>query len=91
MIEELPTPVRAVLAQLEWVESEQRNLLVPDGLSLTEKEIYELLSAEKLCPIDSLVETGGLNSNEVLATLSTLQLIAIVRQLLGKQFNKVLL
>jgi hypothetical protein len=91
MIEELPTPVRAVLVQLEAVESEQRNLFLTDGLSPTGKEIYELLSAEELRPIASSVETRGLNSNEVLATLSTLELIGIVRQLPGKQFSKVLL
>jgi DNA processing protein len=45
VIEELPTPVRAALVQLEAVESEQRNLLVADGLSPTDKKIYELLSA----------------------------------------------
>lgn len=87
MIEELPTPVRAVLVQLEALESELRNLFLTDGLSPTEKEIYELLSAEELRPIASLVENRGLNSNEVLATLSTPERIGIVRQLTGKQFN----
>ena len=91
VIEELPTPVRAALVQLEAVESEQRDLLVADGLSPTEKTIYELLSAEESRPIDGLVETSGLNSNQVLATLFTLELRGIVRQLPGKQFNKVLL
>ncbi|HEY1468379.1 MAG TPA: DNA-processing protein DprA [Candidatus Acidoferrum sp.] len=91
VIEELPTPVRAALVQLEAVESEQRNLLVADGLTPTEKKIYELLSAEESRPIDALVETSGLNSSEVLATLFTLEMKGIVRQLPGKQFNKVLL
>jgi len=91
VIEELPTPVRAALVQIEAVESEQRNLLVADGLSPTEKKIYELLSAEESRPIDSLVETSGLNSSEVLATLFTLEIKGIVRQLPGKQFIKVLL
>jgi DNA processing protein len=91
VIEELPTPVRAALVQLEAIESEQRNLLVADGLSPTEKKIYELLSAQESRPIDSLVETSGLNSSEVLATLFTLEMKGIVRQLPGKQFNKVLL
>jgi len=35
VIEELPTPVRAALAQLEAVESGKRDLLVADGLSST--------------------------------------------------------
>ena len=91
VIEELPTPVRAALVQIEAVESEQRNLLVADGLSPSEKKIYELLSAEESRPIDSLVEASGLNSSEVLATLFTLEIKGIVRQLPGKQFNKVLL
>jgi len=37
------------------------------------------------------VETSGLNSSEVLATLFTLEMKGMVRQLPGKQFNKVLL
>jgi len=40
--------------------------------------------------MDDLVETSGLNSSEVLATLLSLRLKGIVRQLPGKQFNKVL-
>jgi DNA processing protein len=91
VIEELPAPVRATLVQLEAVESEQRNLLVADGLTPTEKKIYELLSAEESGPIDARVETGGLNSSEVLATLLTLELKGIVRQLPGKPFDKALL
>jgi DNA processing protein len=91
VIEELPTPVRAALVQLEAVESGKRDLLVADGLSPTEKKIYELLSAEESRPIDGLVETSGLNSNQVLATLFTLELRGIVRQFPGRQFNKVLL
>ncbi len=91
VIEELPTLVRAALVQVEAVESEQRNLLVADGLSVIEKKIYELLRAEESRAIDDLVETSGLNSSEVLATLFTLEMKGIVRQLPGKQFNKVLL
>jgi predicted Rossmann fold nucleotide-binding protein DprA/Smf involved in DNA uptake len=53
--------------------------------------IYELRSAEESRPIDGLVETTGLNSSAVLATLFTLEMKGIVRQLPGKQFNKVLL
>jgi len=91
VIEELPTPVRAALVQLEAVESEQWDLLVADGLSPTEKKIYELLSGEESRPIDGLVETSGLNLNQVVATLFTLELRGIVRQLPEKRFNKVLL
>ena len=79
------------MVQIEAVESEQRNLLVADGLSPTEKKIYELLSAEESRPIDSLVEASGLNSSEVLATLFDLEMKGMVRQIPGKQFSKVLL
>src|SRR6266700_243211 len=91
VIEELPTPVRAALVQAEKPEAEQRNLLATDGLNGSEKKLYELLSAEEPVPIDELVERSGLNSSEVLATLFTLEMKGIVRQLPGKQFCKVLL
>jgi DNA processing protein len=89
VIEELPTPVRAALVQAEAVESQHRNLLAVDGLSSIEKMIYELLSAEKTRHIDEIVETIGLNSSEVLATLFELEMKGIIRQLPGKQFSKV--
>jgi hypothetical protein len=41
--------------------------------------------------IDDIVERSDLNSSEVLATLFDLERKAIVRQLPGKQFSKVLL
>jgi DNA processing protein len=91
VIEELPTPIRAVLVQAETMESEQRNQLVADGLNPTEKRVYELLSAKEPRHIDDIVETTGLNSSEVLATLFELEMKGIIRQLPGKQFTKVLL
>jgi len=91
VIEEPPTPVRAALVRAKKPEAEQRNLLVADGLNGSEKKLYELLSAEEPVPIDDLVERSGLNSSEVLATLFTLEMKGIVRQLPGKQFCKVLL
>ena len=91
VIEELPTPVRAVLVQAEELESQQRNLLAADGLNNTERKICGLLNAEEPRHIDDLVETSGLNSSEVLATLFDLEMKGIVRQLPGKQFTKVLL
>jgi DNA processing protein len=91
VIEELPTPVRAALVQAEALESEQMNLLAADSLNPTEKRIYELLSAEEPRHIDDIVETTGLNSSEVLATLFNLEMKGIIRQLPGKQFTKVLL
>jgi len=91
VIEELPTPVRAVLLAAEAVASEQLNLLAAEGLSDAEKRIYELLSTEEPRHIDDLLETTGLNSSEVLATLFELEMKGIIRQLPGKQFTKVLL
>ena len=91
VIEELPTPVRAALVQAEAVGSVQRNLLAAEGLNPIEKTIYELLSTEEPRHIDDLVETSGLNSSEVLATLFDLEMKGIIRQLPGKQFAKVLL
>ena len=91
VIEELPTPVRAALVKAEAVASEQRNLLLIDGLSVVQRMIYEMLSAEESRHIDEIVDTSGLNSSEVLATLFDLEMKGIVRQLPGKRFSKVLL
>lgn len=58
---------------------------------MVRKRSFTLLSAEEPVPIDEIVERSGLNSSEVLATLFTLEMKGIVRQLPGKQFCKVLL
>jgi len=91
VIEELPTPVRAALVQAEQPEAEQRNLMVAASLNSLEKKLYELLSAEEPRHIDDIVESSGLNSSQVLATLFDLEMKGIVRQSPGKQFSKVLL
>jgi DNA processing protein len=91
VIEELPTPVRAALVQAEPMLAEQRNLLAESTLSDIQKRLYELLSAEASRQIDDLVETSGLNSSAVLATLFELEMKGFIRQLPGKQFSKVLL
>jgi DNA processing protein len=91
VIEELPTPVRAALVQAEQPEADQRNLLVAASLNVSEKKVYELLSSEESRHIDDIVESSGLNSSEVLATLFDLEMKGIVRQSPGKQFSKVLL
>ncbi|HKW32907.1 MAG TPA: hypothetical protein VJN92_07875 [Candidatus Acidoferrum sp.] len=80
-----------MLVQAEKPEAGQRNLLAADGLNRSEKKLYELLNAEEPVPIDEIVGRSGLNSSEVLATLFTLAMKGIVRQLPGKQFCKVLL
>jgi hypothetical protein len=51
------------------MESGQRNLLAAKGLSPAVEKIYELLSAEEAGGIDNILETTGLNSSAVLATL----------------------
>ncbi len=91
VIEELPTPIRAMLVRAEEPEAEQRNLLAAASLNSSEKKIYDLLSVDEPKPIDDIVERSGLNSSEVLATLFDLEMKGIVRQLPGKQFSRVLL
>src|SRR5712671_4650195 len=44
VIEELPTPIRAMLVRAEEPEAEQRNLLAAASLNSSEKKIYDLLS-----------------------------------------------
>ena len=65
----LPTPIRAALTPAEAIESEQSNLLASVDLNQTCKRIYELLNTEHARAMDDMVETTGLNSSEVLATL----------------------
>jgi DNA processing protein len=91
VIEELPTPVRAALMPTEAVGAEQQNLLADGLLTPTEAKTYGLLSAEERKPIDQRVETTGLNSSEVLATLFNLERKGMIRQLPGEPFCKVLL
>ena len=90
VIEELPTPVRAALMQAEVVGPARRNLITVQGLNPIEKIIYEQLGAEEPRHIDDPVETSGLNSGEVLATLFDVEMKGIIRQLRGEQFVKVL-
>jgi len=66
-------------------------LLAEGWLTPTETKAYKLLSVDERKPIDQLVETTGLNSSEVLATLFNLERKGILRQLPGKPFCKVLL
>src|SRR5882757_9308625 len=91
VIEELPTPVRAALVQAEQPEAEQRNLLAAASLNSSEKKIYDLLSTDEAKHIDEIVESSGLNSSEVLATLFDLEMKGIIRQTPGKQFSRILL
>ena len=58
-------------------------MLVSASLTGSAKKIYDLLDAEHPRHIDDIVETSGLNSSEVLATLFELEMKSVVRQLLG--------
>lgn len=91
VIEELPTPVRAELLPVESVSQKERALLIEESLGASERPIYNLLSTDQSRHVDELVETSGLTSSEVLATLFDLEMKGMVRQLPGKQFLKVLL
>jgi DNA processing protein len=91
VIEELPTPVRAALVQAEQPDAEERNLLLRESLSQTERRLYELLSVDDPRHIDDIVDRSGLNSSEVLATLFNLEMKGVIRQLPGKLFAKILL
>jgi predicted Rossmann fold nucleotide-binding protein DprA/Smf involved in DNA uptake len=83
--------LRVALSARETVGAEQRNLLAEDWLTPTGARAYGLFSVEEPKPIDQLVETTGLNSSEVLATLFNLERKGILRQLPGKPFCQVLL
>jgi DNA processing protein len=91
VIEELPTDIRAQLVPVETATPEERASLFEESLSPSGKTLYALLGTDEARHIDELVETSGLNSSEVLATLFELEMKGIVRQLPGKQFVKVLL
>jgi DNA processing protein len=91
VIEELPTPVRAMLVNAEKPESDQRNLLAAASLNGSEKLLYELLSVDSTVAVDDLVERSQLHSSDVLATLFNLEMKGIIRQIPGKQFSRVLL
>jgi DNA processing protein len=91
VIEELPTPVRAELQPVESINHQERALLVEESLGPSERRLYNLLSTDQSRHVDDLVETSGLTSSEVLATLFDLEMKGMVRQLPGKQFLKVLL
>lgn len=91
IVEELPTPVRADLVPVESAPPEEREALILEKMTPSERPIYQLLAVEKARHIDDLVENSGLSSSEVLATLFDMELRGVVRQLPGKQFVKVLL
>jgi DNA processing protein len=91
VVEELPTPVRAELLPVESASSQERAALVAESLGPGERVLYDLLTEDQARHVDELVDSSGLSSSEVLASLFDLELKGVVRQLPGKQFLKVLL
>jgi DNA processing protein len=91
VVEELPTPVRAELTPVETASTEERAMLIEGSLPPVQRQLYDLLSADKARHVDEIVEISGLNSSEVLPGLFELEMKGVVRQLPGKQFLKVLL
>ena len=91
VVEELPTSIRAELLPVETTTAEERASLFTQSLSPAERTLYDLLGPDQAKHVDELVETSGLSSSEVLASLFDLEMKGIVRQLPGKQFVKVLL
>ena len=91
VVEELPTAVRAELFPVETTTLEERAQLFEASLGVTEKKLFDLLSAEEPRHVDELVEQSELNSSVVLSTLFELEMKGFVRQMPGKQFVKVLL
>jgi DNA processing protein len=90
VVEELPTEIRAELFPVEATSAEAHASLFEQGLSATEKKLYELLRIEKAVHVDELVEATGLSSSETLAALCEMEMRGIIRQTPGKQFIRVL-
>jgi DNA processing protein len=76
---------------VEQKSQEEPMELITSEFSPSERILYGLLGTDGATRIDDLVESSGLNSSEVLATLFDLEMKGMVRQLPGKQFLKVLL
>ncbi len=74
--------------QAEATGPKQRNLLAGYGLNPIEKKSYELLNVEAAKRIEEIVESTGLNSRDVLATLSDLDRTGIGRQLPGSHLPR---
>ena len=91
VVEELPTEIRAQLFPVASASREERAALVEQSLAPNERALYDLLEADQARHVDELLESTGLTSSEVLATLFDLEMRGVVRQLPGKQFVKVLL
>ena len=74
VIEELPTAACAELLPVETATSEQRAMLVEEGLAPGELALHNLLTEVQSHHMDELVERSGLACSEVLASLFDLEL-----------------
>jgi DNA processing protein len=87
IVEELPRPVKEGICQQELEAAGQRQgNLFGDAFTTLEKRVLELLTNDEALHVDQLLESSGLSSSELLATLSELEMKDKVRQLRGKYF-----
>jgi DNA processing protein len=87
VVEELPLPVKQQISTLsEGSENPQQQGLFDQILTAEEKRVLELLSTDQPVHIDQLLETTQMNSSELLAALSELEMKDIIKQLRGKFF-----
>ena len=91
VVDELPMEIRAELFPVEATSAEERASLLEEGLSPTEKKLYELIRADAPIHVDELVEGTGLNSSETLAALCEMEMRGVIRQMPGKRFVRSLL
>jgi DNA processing protein len=89
VVEELPLPVRqAILARLESGPSSATKDLFAEVLTEVERRVLELLPDDAAVHVDQLLETAGLSSSELLATLLGLEMKDKIKQLRGKYFMR---
>ena len=91
VVEELPTEIRAELFPVDATSVAERASLTEEGLSVTEKKLYEIIHVDAAIHVDELVERTGLTSSETLASLCEMEMRGIIRQMPGKQFVRILL
>jgi DNA processing protein len=87
IVEELPMALRQEILSRSGGSSEtQQQDLFSRVLTPEEKRVLELLSADQAVQIDQLLESTGMNSSELLATLLELEMKDQIKQLRGKCF-----
>lgn len=87
--EELPLPVKqAILARFEASKTSATKDLFAEVLTEGERRVLELLPVDAAVHVDQLLETSGLSSSELLATLLELEMKDKIKQLRGKYFTR---